>query len=93
MIYKLHKVGVLRLADNAVIPSTIDNLDWQKYQSWLAQGNTPLPQDPDPSPIDFSNSDNLEKSLKALGLVVAAWSGKTPAQLRVAFKTAYASLP
>lgn len=43
-------------------------------------------------PIDFSNTDNLEKGLKALGLVMAAWNGKTTAQLKSAFKTAWDSL-
>lgn len=44
-------------------------------------------------PIDFSNVDKVEKALKALGLVVAAWNSKTPAQLKAAFKTAWDSLP
>lgn len=44
-------------------------------------------------PIDFSDVDNVEKALKALGLVTAAWNGKTPAQLKAAFKTAWDSLP
>ena len=44
-------------------------------------------------PVDHSDLDNLQKQLKALGLVVAAWGGKTPAQLKTAFKTAYDSLP
>lgn len=43
-------------------------------------------------PIDLSNVDNIEKSLKALGLVMASWNGKTPAQLKTAFKTAWESL-
>ena len=47
---------------------------------------------PKPS-IDFSDVDNVEKALKALGLVVAAWNGKTPAQLKAAFKTAWEGLP
>jgi hypothetical protein len=38
---------ILRLPDNAVIPNDPENTDWQAYQAWLAQGNTPLP----PSPI------------------------------------------
>jgi hypothetical protein len=25
------------------IPKNIENTDWQAYQTWLAQGNTPLP--------------------------------------------------
>jgi hypothetical protein len=34
---------ILRLPDNAYIPNDISNIDWQAYQEWLAQGNTPLP--------------------------------------------------
>lgn len=44
-------------------------------------------------PIDFSNTDNIEKSLKALGLVMASWNNRTPAQLKSAFKAAWDSLP
>jgi len=34
---------IVRLPDNAWIPNNLDNTDWQAYQKWLAQGNTPLP--------------------------------------------------
>ena len=34
---------ILRLPDNAFIPNDPANTDWQAYQEWLAQGNTPLP--------------------------------------------------
>lgn len=34
---------ILRLPDNANIPNDLDNTDWQQYQIWLSQGNTPLP--------------------------------------------------
>lgn len=47
----------------------------------------------EPPPIDFSNIDNVEKALKALGLVMASWNGKTTAQLKTAFTTAWNSLP
>jgi hypothetical protein len=34
---------ILRLPDNAWIPNDPSNTDWQAYQEWLAEGNTPLP--------------------------------------------------
>jgi hypothetical protein len=34
---------ILRLPDNAFIPNDPENTDWQAYQEWLAEGNTPLP--------------------------------------------------
>lgn len=37
--------GILRLSDNACIPFDPDNIDYQAYLAWLAQGNTPLPPD------------------------------------------------
>lgn len=33
---------ILRLSDNAFIPKDHDNRDWQEYQTWLSDGNTPL---------------------------------------------------
>jgi hypothetical protein len=38
---------IFRLPDGTTIPNDPANTDWQAYQEWLAQGNTPLP----PSPI------------------------------------------
>jgi len=34
-----------RLQDNAFIAVGLDNLDYQAYLKWLAEGNTPLPAD------------------------------------------------
>lgn len=50
MNYKLLESGVQRLSDNACIPPDPGNRDWQDYQTWLKQGNTPEPKDAPPPP-------------------------------------------
>lgn len=44
-------------------------------------------------PPDMSNIDNLPKAIRAIGLMIANFTGKTPAQVKAAFLTAYNSLP
>lgn len=51
----------------------------------------PLPTDSEKTTMATNRIDN-EKALKALGLVLASYMSKTPAQVRADFITAYKSL-
>lgn len=53
-MYKLIKIksisgrecsNILRLTDNAFIPYDPNNVDYQRYLEWLAEGNEPIPAD------------------------------------------------
>jgi len=55
------------------IPPTMSNKFWVEYQAWLADGNTPDPADPIPSPPDRTYRGNsliqLVDKLKELGII------------------------
>jgi hypothetical protein len=48
---------VLRIEDQAHIPNDGGNRDWNEYQTWLSEGNTPdpapAPPDPPPAPLEL----------------------------------------
>lgn len=104
MTYKWIKTDELvrRLADSADIPNAPLNRDWRKYQEWVDGGGVAEAADQPPTPIDLSNIDNLDKVLKAIGLLLRQYtnalqagthSQKTVAQLKSDFATIYRNLP
>lgn len=67
MTYQLTQGNtILRTADNAFIPPDPANTDYQAYQAWLAEGNTPLPA-PEPEPVP---EPTPAEKLAAAGLTV-----------------------
>ena len=65
MSYKLTQSNmVIRLVDGAWIPANIDNVDFQNYQKWLANGG--IPQSADPIPVIPVLS--TKQKIEALGI-------------------------
>lgn len=60
-MYQLHPLGVVRLDDNACIPSDPGNRDWNEYQTWLAAGGSPAPM-PVAAPVKTA-ADRLQAVL------------------------------
>jgi hypothetical protein len=54
-MYKLtDSTNIVRVADATYIPADPANTDYQQYLAWLAEGNTPEPYTPPPTPIPSS---------------------------------------
>lgn len=69
MTYQLTDSGcILRIADNAFIPTDPENIDYAAYLKWVDAGNAPLPApEPPPPPAPLTT----EQKLAAAGLTVA----------------------
>ena len=72
MSYQLtHSDTIKRLSDNAFIPPSLANTDYQKYLAWLEEGNEPLPPDPTPELEPLTAQQKLE----AAGLTIEELKG------------------
>jgi hypothetical protein len=78
MAYKLISIGVMRIVDGAFIPPDNKNLDWRDYQKWIADGNTPLPKDPDPLPTQ----DEIDATAAKQYGKLTTLKGMTPSQVQ-----------
>lgn len=55
----------------------MDNADWREFQRWVADGNTPDPEDPPPPPTQ----DEKDAEAARIHEKLSALKSKTPAQV------------
>jgi hypothetical protein len=75
-MYKLMPFNMIkRLTDGAFIPTAEGNTDYQDYLKWIADGNTPEAQDPDPvkTYTQLRQEEYMKRGVTIEALSVALW--------------------
>lgn len=99
MSYKLKfgASGVVRLSDNADIPESLDNRDWQEFLLWQAEGNTPDPAETpeetaarEAQELEGTEQEVLRNSLK-IDAVFDSLKRATPAQINTFVNNQFAT--
>ena len=88
-------IVIITLSDGNTITSMLDTDTPAKnyIDNWIAGGNQIAPYAPPLIiPPAEDNIDVIPLHIKALGLVMAQWSGKTTAELKADFKQAVRTL-
>lgn len=72
------------------LPNT--NPDYLAYQTWLAEGNLPLPADPVPPPVAIVTPRQARLALKGAGLLAAvdAWIAEADEETQIDWEFASA---
>jgi hypothetical protein len=67
-MYKISSLGgFIRTTDNTSFPASAENIDYQRFLAWVAQGNSPLPADLEPEPVFICSAYQIREALNQLG--------------------------
>ena len=85
-MYRLTESGVLKIDENMYIPNEPLNRDWQEYQAWLSEGNTP---EPIPGPTEEEvmqyNINKRDTMLTSTDWIVTRHRDQTDGELPTAY--------